>query len=274
MYLSECSRKSRTVLVLETASWGQPNGSGEKKGFKKMRRRKTQENPKKSKGTKSMLQQLMTTDNLADNTSNQKKNSHNRVQIDNDQVQNATNQCTDTSIEAQEVSSPVQSIKRSSALEPNQKKKKRCFITDTGKDQLDDVSAAGLLKLPSQRSVALCQRLGPKPPQPEPQTQCYELIKRTAQIKRCNGCNELFAKDDKGPYILGRNELDWYVSINKEQNTKIYKVTRRNFYYCVKRRCVLARRPLINPGTLDIKAVGHIEKTGKPGRKRVWYVNL
>ena len=105
---------------------------------------------------------------MADNTRNQKKNSHNRVQIDNDQVQNATNQSQDTIIEAQEVSSPVPSIKRSSALEPNQKKKKRCFITDTGKDQLDDVSAAGLLNLPSQRSVSLDQRLGPKPPQPEP----------------------------------------------------------------------------------------------------------
>ena len=79
VYLSECSRKSKTVSELETARWGQPNGSGEKKGFKKMRRHKTQENAKKPKGTIIMLQHLMTNNNKADNTSKQKKNSDNRV---------------------------------------------------------------------------------------------------------------------------------------------------------------------------------------------------
>ena len=95
----------------------------------------------------------------------------------------------------------------------------------------------------------------PKPIQPEPQMQTYQLIKRGGKISRCNGCGEEFDKTDGSLRILGRYELDWYVHVNKQEGTKVYKSTSRNMYYHIQRRCILARRPLINFNDMEVCCV-------------------
>ena len=88
-----------------------------------------------------------------------------------------------------------------------------------------------------------------KPPQPEPQPQPYELILRQGNISVCHGCEEPFDKENN-LYILGRTEYDWYPKIANA--TKSYKISgARNHYYCLKKRCLLLRRPLV----FDIKIV-------------------
>ena len=105
----------------------------------------------------------------------------------------------------------------------------------------------------AQINVPLGKSLGPKPSQPEPQPQCYELIKRSGQIKMYNGYDVLFNKADEDLCVLGRHELDWYPAVDKKHSTKTYKIAKRNFYYCTKRKCILARRPLISLESIDMK---------------------
>ena len=143
--------------------------------------------------------------------------------------------------------------KRTSTSDVYPAKKRRSFLSNTGKALLDEVSAAGIMNFPAQINVPLGKSLGTKPLQPQPQPQCYELIKRTGQIKRYNGCDVLFSKVDEDLCVLGRHELDWYPAVDKKHSTKIYKIAKRNFYYCTKRKCILARRPLISLESIDIK---------------------
>ena len=105
----------------------------------------------------------------------------------------------------------------------------------------------------SQKTVSLEQSLGPKPAQPEPQIQPYKTVQRSEQLKKCNDCEELFDKNNEKLLILGRNEFDWYISVDGKNNTKVYTVTQRNFYDCVKRRYILSRRPLHDVKSIDIK---------------------
>ena len=111
-----------------------------------------------------------------------------------------------------------------------------------------------LIKFNNQPEVPIGQSLGPKPPQPEPQLQPYELIKRCKQISKCNGCGILFDITDGKLYILERNELEWYEKI--ATTTKQYKIGQRNTYYCAKRRCILIRRP-----NLEVKEIKIITKS-------------
>ena len=105
-----------------------------------------------------------------------------------------------------------------------------------------------LIKFNDQPEVPIDQSVGPKPPQPEPQLQPYELIKRCKQVSKCNGCGFLFDKTDEKLYILGRNELEWY---NKQ-----YKIGQKSMYYCAKRIYILIRRSF-----LDIKEIKIITKS-------------
>ena len=111
-----------------------------------------------------------------------------------------------------------------------------------------------LIKFNNQPEVPIGQSLGPKPPQPEPQLQPCELIKRCKQVSKCNGCGFLFDKTDEKLYILGRNELEWYGKV--ATTTKQYKIGQKNTYYCAKRRCILIRR-----SHLDIKEIKIITKS-------------
>ena len=80
-----------------------------------------------------------------------------------------------------------------------------------------------------------------KPPQPEPQHQPYELLIRKGNISVCHGCENPFLKEND-IFILGRTEFDWYPKI--ENATKTFKLSgARNHYYCLKKRCLMLRRP-------------------------------
>ena len=91
---------------------------------------------------------------------------------------------------------------------------------------LELAKCKSLMKFNNQPEVPIGQSLGPKPPQPEPQLQPYELIKRCKQVSKCNGCGFLFDKTDERLYTLGRNELEWYGKV--ATTTKQYKIGQRN----------------------------------------------
>ena len=122
---------------------------------------------------------------------------------------------------------------------------------------LEPAKCKSLIRPSNQPEVPLGQSLGPKPPQPEPQLQPYELMKRCKQVSKCHGCGFLFDKTDEKLYILGRNELEWYRKVTT--TTKQYKIGQRNTYYCAKRRCILIRRPHV-----DVKEIKIITKSDVP----------
>ena len=80
----------------------------------------------------------------------------------------------------------------------------------------------------------------------------YELIIRNGKISHCNGWLNEFDRKNPKLCIIGRNEYDWYVNVNKQENTKIYKLGRQNRYYCTRKKCILARRPFLNVAEIDI----------------------
>ena len=82
--------------------------------------------------------------------------------------------------------------------------------------------------------------------------QRYELIIRKGKISRCNGCLNEFDRKNAKLCIIGRNEYDWYMNVNKQENTKMYKLGRQNRYYCTRKQCILARRPFLNVTEIDI----------------------
>ena len=108
------------------------------------------------------------------------------------------------------------------------------------------------MNVEKQNPVPLGKSLGPKPPQPEPQMQQYELIIRNGNISRCNSCLKEFDRKNPKLCIIGRNDYDWYVNVNKQENTKIYKIGRQRRYYCTRKQCILARRPFLNISEIDI----------------------
>ena len=130
---------------------------------------------------------------------------------------------------------------------------KRCIISSVSSTDLTKLK--NLIKCNNQPEVPLGQSLGPKPPHPEPQLQCYKLIKRCQQVSKCNSCDTLLDKTDEKLYILGRNE--WYGKVTS--TTKQYKIGQRNTYYWAKKRCILSRRP-----HLDIKEVKILTKSDVP----------
>ena len=99
------------------------------------------------------------------------------------------------------------------------------------------------MKIPEQPVVRVGSQLI-TPPQPEPQPQPYELILRQGNISKCHGCDDPFVKET-GLYILGRAEFDWYPKILNAMKT--YQVGRaKNHYYCLKKQCLLKRRPFLS----------------------------
>ena len=92
----------------------------------------------------------------------------------------------------------------------------------------------------------------PVPPLPEPQDQCYELVKRKGKVSTCCGCKLRFDKTDSDLYILGRNEYDWHIKVEKKQCRKRYEIGRKNQDYCLKRPCILAKRPLVNTNLIEV----------------------
>ena len=119
----QLQKERHSVDLLELSNFGNPSGSGIKKGYRRMRSRNTfYEGAKKSKSTKRII---------------------------------------------------ISSI-----------------------SSTDHTKLKSLIKCNNQPKVPLGQNFGPKSPQPEPQLQPYELIKRCQQVSKCNGCGTLFDKTD------------------------------------------------------------------------------
>ena len=94
------------------------------------------------------------------------------------------------------------------------KSSKRIIISSIS--STDQTKLKSLIKCNNQPEVPLGQSFRPKPPQPEPQLQPYELIKRCQQVGKCNGCGTLFDKTVEKLYIPGRNE--WYEKLQPPLN--------------------------------------------------------
>ena len=133
------------------------------------------------------------------------------------------------------------------------KSTKRSIISSISSTDLTKLKS--LIKCNNQSEVPLGQSFGPKPPQPEPQSQPYELIKRCQQVSKSNGCGTFFEKTNKKLYILGRNE--WYRKVTT--TTKVCKIDHSNTYYWTKKRCIFSRRP-----HLDIREVKILTKSYVP----------
>ena len=68
-------------------------------------------------------------------------------------------------------------------------------------------------------------RLNPWIPQPEPQLQPYEIMKRCQQVSKCNGCKASFDKTGKNLDTLGGKGLEWYGKITV--SNKQHKIPQR-----------------------------------------------
>ena len=139
---------------------------------------------------------------------------------------------------------------------------------------IDLLKAAKIVNVNPQKLVPLEQSLGPKPDQPGPQIQPYEIVQRSEQIKKCNGCEELFHKNNEKLLILKKNESDWYMSIDGKNNSKVYNVTQRNFCCCVTRLCLLSRRPLLDLKSIDTKTDLELSHDKKDATENELGVNL
>ena len=128
--------------------------------------------------------------------------------------------------------------------------KKKPSALETSRSQLSKLS--NFVNVDKQNPVPLGKFLGPRPPQPQPQLQQYELIIRNRKISRCNGCLNEFNRKNPKLCIIGRNEYDWHVNVNKQEDTKMYKSGRQKRYYCTRKQCILARRPFLNIAEIEI----------------------
>ena len=150
LFLQSLQKDRHSVDLLELSKFGNPSGSGIKKGYKRVRSKSTSDKgAKKTKSTKRSINSSVSSTEL--------------------------------------------------------------------------IKLKSVIKLINQLEIPLGQSLGPKPPQPEPQPQLYEVIKRCQQVSNCNGCGTFFDKTDKKLYILGRKELEWYgkvITTTKQNNTK------------------------------------------------------
>ena len=97
---------------------------------------------------------------------------------------------------------------------------KRNIISSISSTELTKLE--NILKFINHLEILLGQSLEPKTPQPEPQPQLYEVIKRCQHVSKCNGCATIFAKTDEKLYIFGRKKLKWYRKVTS--TIKQYKI--------------------------------------------------
>ena len=91
--------------------------------------------------------------------------------------------------------------------------------------------------------IPLAQSLEPKPSQPEPQLQAYELIKPCYQVSKCNGFGALLDKTGEKLYSSWRNVLEWHGKVTT--TNKQYKVNQRNTYCCAKKKVFTRSQTII-----------------------------
>ena len=144
--------------------------------------------------------------------------------------------------------------KKSKQKKSNKVKRNTSYnLLEKSNQQLSDI--AKFVNVEKQTPVSIGKCLGPKPPQPESQQQQYQLLQRHGKISRCNGCQCEFDKRDSTLHILGRSEYDWFIHVDRKENIKVFKLSRQNRYYCVKKQCMLARRPLLDIRSMHVACV-------------------
>ena len=77
---------------------------------------------------------------------------------------------------------------------------KRSIISSISSTELTKLE--NILKFINQLEILFGQSLEPKTPQPEPQTELYEVIKRCQHVSKCNGYATIFSKTDEKLYIF------------------------------------------------------------------------
>ena len=85
-----------------------------------------------------------------------------------------------------------------------------------------------------------------------PKMQQYKLIIRNGKISCCNSCLNEFNRENLKLCIIGRNVYDWHVNVHKQENTRMYKLGRQNWYYCTRKQRILASRPFLSIAEIDI----------------------
>ena len=85
-----------------------------------------------------------------------------------------------------------------------------------------------------------------------PKMKQYKLIIRNGKISCCNSCLNELNRENLKLCIIGRNVYDWHVNVHKQENTRIYKLGRQNWYYCTRKQRILASRPFLDIAEIDI----------------------
>lgn len=247
-HMEKVWKSCATASLLETSRFGVSSGAGTKKGYKKKRvSKRKNSSSQKTNCVSKVSTDVMSTKNQGNDFIPLSPPLSPKSTITQMPLQKTS---TATPIVVSKVSLPQEPTSQtaSPSEEPAKKKTKsagkKIFICDKSEKQLTRM--LNRINIPLQQKIPLGRSIGPKPVQPEPQCQPYEIIVRGGQISVCNGCGTEYDKSNASLLILGRNELDWFVNVNKKEQLKNYKTCRRNFYYCAKRRCLLARRPMLD----------------------------
>ena len=222
MIIEHAHKKTKPVKLPSLTNFGRPCGSGTKIEFKRIRNRKN------ISGQTNVLT-LYPSNALA--------------VIVPDHATNSSEMLPEKSTAPPKKlckTEPLCSINQNECKQKNEGNelnisKKKPSPLETSRRQLSKLS--NFVNVEKQNPVPLGKSLGPTPPQPEPQMQQYELIIRNGKISRCKGCLNEFDRKNPKLCIVGRNEYDWYVNVNKQENTKIYKLRRQSRYYCTRKQC-------------------------------------
>ena len=226
--ISHAIEKRHPVNQTDLARFGHPSGSGTKAGYSRKRKSKAKStsNLVKHARLSSPSKSAVTVVQKSVPTALPKLSPANKTSNKSKQISSSSKPVINT---AQKSALPTLTSRPSLSATKSQQSKQ--ILSKRSEEELTKLSK--MVIAPDQKSVRIGQSLGPKPAQPEPQTQCYELVLRKGKVSRCNGCNDEFKKEIKDLHVFGRNEFDWYVKIDKVAGTKSYKLGRRNYYYCL-----------------------------------------
>ena len=212
MIIEHAHKKAKPVKLTSLANFGRPSGSDTKKGFKRIRNRK---NISDQTNVSTLYPSNALTTIVPDNATNSSEMFLEKSTAPPKNLCKAEPSCSINQNEHKP---------KNEGNESNISKKKSSPLK-TSRTQLSKLS--NFVNVEKQNPVPLGKSLEPKPPQPEPQMIQYELITRNGKISRCNGCLNEFDRKNPKLYIIGRNEYDWYVNVNKQENNKIYKLGRQ-----------------------------------------------
>ena len=99
-----------------------------------------------------------------------------------------------------------------------------------------------------QKHVKLTSLLPHRPVLPEPRNDPYWLMKKSGNISKCRDY-----KEDLGGIILGRLELDFFITVDYVKETKHWALSVDAAYYHASINCLRKRRPRLPLSPKDVK---------------------